>query len=155
VFRPQSGSNLFIVGQQDEAALGIMSMGLVSLAAQYVPAEAEGGAGARFYVLDGSPVDSPRIGFLPRVAETLPPPVQVVTPPTPPAAFAGLAEETGRRQAAESAEGSPIFVFIYDLPRFRDLRKEEEEFGFGKFGEEKKVSPAQHFATVLREGPPV
>ncbi|MGC8947334.1 MAG: hypothetical protein ACP5N6_14390 [Anaerolineae bacterium] len=33
-FRRQSGSNLLIVGQNDEAALGMMAVGLISLAAQ-------------------------------------------------------------------------------------------------------------------------
>ena len=39
VFRPQSGNNLLIVGQHDEAALAMMASSLVSLAAQHSPDE--------------------------------------------------------------------------------------------------------------------
>src|SRR6185503_8005333 len=46
VFHRQSGNNLLIVGQRDEAALAILSIGLVSLAAQH-PRGA-----ARFIVFD-------------------------------------------------------------------------------------------------------
>src|SRR5262249_36460893 len=42
-FRRQNGSNLLIVGQQPEAALGMLATGVVSLAAQT----------GRFYLLDG------------------------------------------------------------------------------------------------------
>jgi S-DNA-T family DNA segregation ATPase FtsK/SpoIIIE len=79
VFRPQSGSNLLLVGQQEESALGILGMSVVSLAAQHVPGDDKNPAGARFYLLDGSPVDSPQHGILPRLANYLPHPVQVVT----------------------------------------------------------------------------
>src|SRR5262249_37301347 len=37
VFRPQSGSNVLIVGQNDEAALAMMMMSAVSIAAQHAP----------------------------------------------------------------------------------------------------------------------
>src|SRR5207249_2475673 len=63
VFRPQSGSNLLIVGQKDAAALGMMSLILVSIAAQHPPADpAHPGSGVKFSLCDGSPVDSPNNG---------------------------------------------------------------------------------------------
>ena len=49
VFHRQSGNNMLIVGQRDEAALAILSIGLVSLAAQY-PRGA-----AKFILFDGTP----------------------------------------------------------------------------------------------------
>src|SRR5262249_37853608 len=70
MFRPQSGSNLLIVGQHEESALGILTMALVSLAAQHVPGETEQrAASSRFYILDGSPDDSPNAGFLARLGD--------------------------------------------------------------------------------------
>ncbi len=59
VFRPQSGSNVLIVGQNDEAALAMMIMGAIGIAAQHPPA---GPQACRFYLLDGSPVDSALVG---------------------------------------------------------------------------------------------
>ena len=38
VFRPQSGSNILIVGQNDEAALAMLMMAAISIAAQHPPA---------------------------------------------------------------------------------------------------------------------
>ena len=48
----------------------------------------------------------------------------------------------------------PWFLLIHDLPRFRDLRKQDDDYGgFSRRGEEKAVSPAKLFGTILREGP--
>src|SRR5262249_51460482 len=56
LFRRLGGSHLLIVGQNDEAALGIAASILVSLAAQFPPAgSATIRSGARFYILDGTP----------------------------------------------------------------------------------------------------
>ena len=78
VFRPQSGSNLLIVGQYDEAALGIMAMALISLGAQHARPTPRPRLGVRFYLLDGSPVDSLNAGQLAKVADVLPHPVKDV-----------------------------------------------------------------------------
>src|SRR5262249_46292740 len=72
VFRPQAGNNLMIIGQRDEAALAMMAMSLISLAAQHAPAH------SRFYVLDGTPADSPDSGYLAKVAASLPHDIRVV-----------------------------------------------------------------------------
>src|SRR5262249_44945116 len=64
VFRRQTSSNLLLLGQHDEAALGILATALVSLAAQH--------GTARFYLLDGTPADSTLAGILGRVADALP-----------------------------------------------------------------------------------
>ena len=48
VFRPQSGSNVLIVGQNDEAALAMMMMATLSIAAQHPPV---GPQASRFYLL--------------------------------------------------------------------------------------------------------
>src|SRR5208337_649946 len=73
LFRRQGGNHLLIVGQNNEAALGVTAAAIVSLAAQFAPA-ADGGtrSGARFYVLDGTPEDDPQAGVLGRVASSLP-----------------------------------------------------------------------------------
>ena len=51
----RAAATCLIVGQNDEAALAMMMMGAVSIAAQHPPA---GPQACRFYLLDGSPVDS-------------------------------------------------------------------------------------------------
>ena len=61
VFRRQGGSHLLIVGQREEAALGMLGVGLISLAAQLPK------AGARFLVFDCSAPDSAEAKFLERI----------------------------------------------------------------------------------------
>jgi hypothetical protein len=143
--RRQGGSNVLIVGQQDEAALGILCAALAGLAAQHDPAS------ARFYVLDGTPADSSRVGTFARLAEALPHSVRVGGIRDVPAFLNELAEEVTRRQEAD--EPSNAYLFIYDLQRFRELRKAEDDYGYGGFSSsDASPSPAKQFATVLREG---
>src|SRR5262249_19650213 len=80
IFRPQSGNNVLIIGQNEEGALGIMAMSMISLAAQHVPmGSGLSGKSAKFYIFDGSPVDSPNNGMLARLSENTPHPVRDVT----------------------------------------------------------------------------
>jgi hypothetical protein len=155
VFRPQSGSNLLIVGQNDEAALGIMGMSLISLGAQHAPPDPIAPtSGVRFYVLDGTPADSSNAGQLMKIAEVLPHPVKEITFREITPVITELAAEVERRQR-EPGEAPAIYLFVFDLQRFRDLRKSDDDFGFGRYGEEKAVPPSKLFGNILREGPPV
>ncbi len=48
----------------------------------------------------------------------------------------------------------PIYLVINGLSRFRDLRKDDDDFGFGGFDSgEKKVSCSKVFAEIIKEGP--
>ena len=45
---------------------------------------------------------------------------------------------------------------IYDIQRFRDLRKADDDFGFSSsFGEDKPASPSKSFTNILKDGPAV
>ena len=63
-FRRQAGANILMVGQQEESAMALMASAITSLAAQN-PA-------AKFYILDGSPADSPLARVMPRLRDALP-----------------------------------------------------------------------------------
>jgi hypothetical protein len=67
-----------------------------------------------------------------------------------PAIVGEVADEVDRRQKATDGGQAPVFLFLYGLQRFRDLRRSEDDFGFGR--REEKPSPAQQFATIVREG---
>ncbi len=143
--RRQGGANVLIVGQQEEAALGILCATISGLAAQHDPAS------ARFYVLDGTPADSPRMGAFARLAEVLPHNVRIGGVRDVPTFVGELADELTRRQ--ESDDPSNIYFIIYDVQRFRELRKADDDYGYGGFGGgDAPPSPAKQFATVLREG---
>jgi S-DNA-T family DNA segregation ATPase FtsK/SpoIIIE len=146
VFRPAGGHNLLLVGQQDDAALSVMTVALISLCAQYPP------NGARFFVLDGTPDDDPNAGYLGRVANVPPHQVRLIDRSDLVPALSAVATEVTARQKGESADRSPCFVFIHGAQRFRELRK-EDDFGFGRRGAERTASAGELLATILRDGP--
>ena len=74
------------------------------------------------------------------------------------ATYTELTDEITRRQGEAAEDQVPIYVFIYDIQRFRDLRKSDDDFGFSSrsYDDEPKADPpAKMFANVLRDGPPV
>jgi hypothetical protein len=150
VFSPQSGNNLLIIGQNDAASLGMLSTALIGLALQLKP-PASSPAAAQFYVLDGTPEDSPHAGFWSKLAETLGPRIRIGSRRELPSIVAELAPEASRRAQSGVSDPMPLFLFVYGLHRFRDLRRNEDDFGFSSQAQE-KPSPANQFAEILREG---
>ena len=60
-----------------------------------------------------------------------------------------VAAEVQRRQEA-GGDGPELFLFIHDLPRFRDLRRREDDFSFSRRDDD--AGPADHLDLILREG---
>lgn len=148
-FRVQSGSNLLMIGQQDEAARAMFAMALIALGVQGLPIN---DAGARFVVLDGTPADSPDAGYFTRLVDAMPNSIKASGFRELPALINEVAQEVARRQQANDTESAPVFLMIYGLQRFRDLRKQDDDFSFSR-GEDKPPSPDKQFATIVREGP--
>jgi DNA segregation ATPase FtsK/SpoIIIE, S-DNA-T family len=147
VFRRQSGSNMLVIGQQEESAAAIAAMSMISLAAQQPE--------ATFYLMDGTPADSLLAGFLPRVAEVLPNHVKTIDYRAVPEAMAELTAELKKRQETEH-QLPAIYVVIFALQRYRVLRKTDEGgFSFSASEEEKPEPADKQFADLLREGPPL
>jgi hypothetical protein len=152
LFRRQGGNHLLIIGQNEEAALGVMSACLLSLAAQFAPAASDGKrGGARFFALDGTPEDHPQVGALEKIASALPHEVKLGGWREAGPILAAAAGEVALRQGPEGTDGPEIFLLIHDLARFRDLRRREDDFGFNR--REDEASPADHLDMVLRDGP--
>jgi hypothetical protein len=150
VMRRQSGSNCLIVGQADEQAMAIMVAQMISLSAQHPKGT------ATFYVLDGTPADSPLAGTFERLKGVLPHEMKLVDYKAVEAAMTELDEERTRRAALDAPEPSNVYIFIYGLQRYRQLRKSEDSsFSFGGGDEEKKPQPDKQFDAMLREGPNV
>jgi hypothetical protein len=146
-FRRQSGVNVLMVGQQEEAAVAIFSSMLVSLAAGLPP------GGARFFIMDGSPADARHAGLLERVAAALPHPTTVVAWRDVPDALAQLAATCAERRDNESPTGPATFLFVFGLQRYRQLRKQEDDFSFSRGDEPAAPKPDRLFADLLAEGP--
>lgn len=152
LFRRQGGNHLLIVGQDEEAALGVVSTSLLSLAAQHPPASDDRARrGARFWLLDGTPEDDEFAGALRRVAEVPPQGVHYGDWRDAPAFLAEVAGELERRREPGADDGPELFLFIHDLSRFRDLRRREDDFGFGP--REGEAGPPEQLDLILREGP--
>ena len=152
-FVRNNGSNLLVVGHRDESALGVLAASLISLALQH-PADGncDGVAGARFYVLDGTRPDAPEVGYLNRLAAAVPHETKISGPRGAAALVGQIAAELERRQTTGQESEFPLYLFIYNLGRFRDLRK-EESFGFSGFDDSQPASPAAQFSKILRDGP--
>jgi hypothetical protein len=149
LFRRQSGANMLLVGQQDDAALAIMAAVIVSFAAQHRP------DAASFHVFDGSPADSPLATVFARVTAALPHATRRVEYRAVGEAMSELAEERKRRQASPDAPLPAIYVLVYGLQRYRLLRRQEDTFSFSAGAEEAGPGPDRIFADLLREGPPL
>ena len=149
-----------MIGQRDESARAILATTLVSLAAQQFPAENQPlngrrhSAEARFYLLE--PTRSPdRPGpTLAELAKQLPHPVRIAGRRDVPAVIAEIAEEVERRQSSDAHDAPAIYLFVFDLARFRDLRR-GEDFGYSFGSEPRPANPGVQFADILREGPGV
>ena len=152
LLRRQSGHNMLLIGQNDLQALGILSGAVLGLAAQLSPLPTDQGE-ARFFILDGTPPESPQAGFFNKIAAVMPHNVRVGGLRDVPAFFNEVAGEVSRRQAAGQTDAPPWYLVIHDLQRFRDLRKKDDDFSFGRMGEEQTLSPSQQLGNVLREGP--
>ena len=144
-FKRQTGSNLLLVGQQEELSQGMLANAVIALAAQ-------GDGGARFTILDGAPPDSPAAGFWTRFCGRLPLGAKVVAPRDAAAAVRELAAEVERRLAAGDAPASSQYLLVHNLARFRDLKKSDD---FGSFDDAPAKSADKQLATILREGPAV
>lgn len=152
IFRPQSGSHLILIGQQEDTALALVASSLISLAAQHRPDPTQRPTTARFLILDGTLVDDPNEGYLAALLAALPHQGKVLDSWEIASTLAELTDLIDSRQSRRSNDRTTHYVLIHGLQRFRDLRRPEDDYSFGRSG---TVSPAQNFATIVREGPAV
>lgn len=153
-FRRRSASNLLLVGQNEDHAMGMLGVGIIGLALQDTAAPAA--QRSRTVLIDGTPADTSYAGLLPRTAEAAGSRVENVEYRAVPAAIAKLHEELKSRMADETGATSqpPVFLVIAGLQRFRTLQKSEDDFGFGG-GDTDAPKPDKQLAELVREGPAV
>jgi hypothetical protein len=144
-FRRQNGSNLMIIGQQEETILGMLAIAVVGLGVESPPGE------ARIYFVDGRQVEAPSVGVVARLPEVLAQPVRLAGWRDAGAIIGEVAAEVDRRQKSPETTGGPVYLVLSSLQRMRDLRRAEDDFGFGR--KEEAPSPPQQLAMILREGP--
>ena len=157
-FGPREGGPVLVIGRDDEAALGVLAAAVLALAGQGSAAPT-GAAHARFLILDGSLPNSAAHQTWQTIADissssqssTQPPSVTVVSPRETAATLSSLVEELHSRNGEAAA---PVFVVVFDLARFRDLKKAEDDFGsYGGFDKQPTVNPAALWAEIIKDGP--
>jgi hypothetical protein len=145
VFRRQSGGNLLMIGQQDEHAFSMIVAALVALTAQLPAVDSEA---ACLNLVLANPLENDAAAIAKELPAILP--VRLVPQRDLPATLDRLADEISRR--LNGGDGPPRFLILHGLQRLRELRRPEDDFGFGRKGE--TVSPYKQFLNILRDGPP-
>lgn len=143
VFRRQSGNNLLVVGQRDEAALALLGNALLAIAAQY-PA-----GSARFAFLHSAAPGSADIEYLERLVEAVPQDVTLATSLNAAEIVNELSMELKQRMDGD-APATDIYVFIQGLHRFRKLRY-EDDFDFSGDADA-APKPGAQLAELIAEG---
>lgn len=146
-FPARSGANLLIVGQDRDSALGILANVLAALAAQLEPGNES------LQLLCGR-AEAGRADDWERIVAALPVEVARHTSSQAASVLSGIVEEIARRLGGDTAL-APVFLVLDDLGRFRDLRKGDEDYGFGSLDRDRSRTPAQLLGDVLRDGPAV
>jgi len=145
--RRAGGQNLLLVGQDEELIESMLGMILLSVCAEAdseasltllhsVPHEE---AAQRYHELKKS-------GSVPRCdVQSAESANEVITK---------LMEELQRREELpDHATSAEQFLVIRDIGQFRELRREEDEFSLGSFGEPKQETLATKFGELIRRGP--
>jgi hypothetical protein len=154
-FRPQSGCNVLIVGQNERAAYGLLVGAGVALAARH---RAPVGALARLTILEGPSPESDGVSPTVDLVSRLGPLARHATGRQIDAAISDLHAEMERRRGVEGGESAgghePLFLLVHGLHRMRALRKGEDDYSFTA-SEDATPKPDKQFAEILREGPTV
>ena len=106
----------------------------------------------QFFVLDGQRPESPAAGFWNRLAKQLPLDLRVAAANASSDIIRELSGEVDRRLQSARAMHGPCSLVIYNLARFRELRK-TEEYSFSLDDSPSSSSLDKQFNMLLREGP--
>jgi len=145
--RRQSGSNLMVIGQREDASAGVVAAAIVSMAAQC-------GSNAQVVLLDGTPVDDAACDKLAGLRRELTLRGDSGGFREAEARMTEVAEEVRRRLVTGESKLEPILLVVHSLHRFRSLRRNEDDYGFGSGGAA-SVSGDKLLAEILRDGPAV
>ncbi|HET6425508.1 MAG TPA: hypothetical protein VFG20_17600, partial [Planctomycetaceae bacterium] len=143
-FLPAVGFNLLLTGQDESAALGVLSAATLS-----VTSDPHGEQAVWWF--NGSPQEHAAATVLAlRQKRTT---VSTFDIPDLDAKLTELVEEVRKR---DGRPGPRIWLCLFDLVRFRKLRKKDDDYGFGSFDKKgATASPADQLAEILRDGPSV
>jgi hypothetical protein len=145
IFHRQSGNNILLVGQREEASLSILGLSLMALGAQYPAGQ------ARFFFFQGA-TDGQGPVFIETIAKSLPHEVTIVSAHESGAAMNEISMELKRRMTSGATGLGPVYVFVSGLHKFKKLRH-EDDFSFSAGDADAEADPGAQFDELMREGP--
>ncbi len=149
-FARRSGANLLWIGQNDRAANGMMTAAMLSVLARGTAVDSYHSPTCT--LLHGGTLDAEFAATLKHLSIALPRGVEVHPVGDAAQVIGQFAAELERRRAADG-NFPPRFLFLHDLARLRPLRRKDDEFSFGRTGQDAAARPDQQFVELLREGP--
>ncbi|MHB1308224.1 MAG: FtsK/SpoIIIE domain-containing protein, partial [Limisphaerales bacterium] len=145
-FPRQTGSNLLLVGQNEDSVLAMLTASLLALAAQHPRGS------ARFLVLDASPAGSAARARVESLVASIPHEIQLHGNPDLPGLMTDLSGLLGQRTDDGVSELAPrVYLIVHHLTRFRGLRF-EEDFGYSTTDSTGGSTPGRVLQQVLSEG---
>ncbi len=152
-FHRQNGNHLLLVGQDADAAQGVMASAAITLTASLSPRQEQNS----LFVLDGSHPGTPEFETWTEVAGRFDSDIRLIRPNETGLFLKAITTELEQREESPSSDTPPMFLFVYNIARFRDLRKVEDDFGMSSFGsgEPKAPEPGKLFSDILTRGPAV
>lgn len=148
VFQRQSGSHLLAVGQSTERSLSLLTVSLVSLAAQYPEGQAE------FIILDPHGSQSKADGWFQKIAAIFPNRIKIGGPAEVSGLMAELEKELTTRAPTSGRDAPEVFLIVHELQRFKAL-KPEDQFKFSLDDDTSATaSPSSVFESLLGDGGP-
>ena len=146
VMERQPSANLMIVGRQSQEIRPMLAAALLGVAVSSPKALVR-------------IVESPAAGeaSLKALVEGLPLDIQFFEPAKLKAELTGLWETLHLRQDDPTKAVEPVLFVVSDIARLRDLRKSDDDYGFGGFGSSSPAPPSatKMLAEILRDGPSV
>jgi S-DNA-T family DNA segregation ATPase FtsK/SpoIIIE len=149
----RSGANLLLVGPSPAPARGVLAN--LALACLAIP-------GARVSVLSNDPSVATGGEIAPRtrsplvswrdLASRFTRQLKLSSPAQTIDLLGRLHAELQQRSATTEQIGPAWVIIVEDLAQFRDLRKGEDDYGFGG-DRASELSPARQFAALLKDGP--
>ncbi|MFM1801004.1 MAG: hypothetical protein RJA81_356, partial [Planctomycetota bacterium] len=145
-FERQPASNLLVVGRQSQEIRAMLASGLIGIWATSPSAEIR--------VVESPPAGEPSLASQ---LQTYGIENESIAPAELKSGLTGLWNELRSRQDDPPKAICPIIIVMSDIARLRDLRKSDDDYGFGGFGggEPAPPSPLKMLSEILREGPSV
>lgn len=142
-FTPSAGNHLLLVGAEELSAAGVITAAALSVVRQ-TAALLE-----RCTILNGSPREE--VSQLWQNVTEAAPLVELVDSTNLERVLNKFVEVIRQR---DGVPGPRCWLCLFDLVRFRKLRRSDDDFGFGGF-DKKAATPSDLLAEILRDGPAV